>query len=154
MSWQPSAWCSAPTGTAHGLLRLPAAPAFRLWLRDEIDAIADLVRDTQTSIVELAARHADAVMPGYTHLQRAQPVMFAHWCLAYFEMLKRDRDRLADARKRVNILPLGSGALAGAGFPVDREAVARELGFEGISANSLDAVSDRDLLSNSHPPAR
>ncbi|HQX55459.1 MAG TPA: argininosuccinate lyase [Pyrinomonadaceae bacterium] len=121
------------------------ATAFRLWLRDEIDAIADLVRDTQTSIVELAARHADAVMPGYTHLQRAQPVMFAHWCLAYFEMLKRDRDRLADARKRVNILPLGSGALAGAGFPVDREAVARELGFEGISANSLDAVSDRDF---------
>lgn len=121
------------------------ATAFRLWLRDEIDAIADLVRDTQTSIVELAARHADAVMPGYTHLQRAQPVMFAHWCLAYFEMLKRDRDRLADARKRVNILPLGSGALAGTGFPVDREAVARELGFEGISANSLDAVSDRDF---------
>lgn len=121
------------------------ATAFRLWLRDEIDAIADLVLDTQTSIVELAARHADAVMPGYTHLQRAQPVMFAHWCLAYFEMLKRDRDRLADARKRVNILPLGSGALAGTGFPVDREAVARELGFEGISANSLDAVSDRDF---------
>jgi argininosuccinate lyase len=83
-------------------------------------------------------------LPGYTHLQRAQPVMFAHWCLAYFEMLKRDRERLADAIKRINIMPLGAGALAGTGFPIDRQAVAKELGFDGVTANSLDAVSDRD----------
>lgn len=121
------------------------ATALRLWLRDEIDRIDDLIRQLQSAMVSLAERHASAVLPGYTHLQRAQPVMFAHWCLAYFEMLKRDRDRLADARKRVNILPLGSGALAGTGFPVDRAAVAGELGFDGVSANSLDGVSDRDF---------
>ena len=121
------------------------ATAFRLWLRDESDAIAKLVRDLQSAIGDLAERHRDAVMPGYTHLQRAQPVMFVHWCLAYFEMLKRDRERLADARKRINIMPLGAGALAGTSFPIDREAVAKELGFDGISANSLDAVSDRDF---------
>ena len=122
------------------------ATAFRLWLRDESDAIAKLVRDLQSAIVDLAERHRNAVLPGYTHLQRAQPVMFSHWCLAYFEMLKRDRERLVDARKRINIMPLGSGALAGTGFCVDREAIAKELGFEGISANSLDAVSDRDFV--------
>ncbi len=121
------------------------ATAFRLWLRGEIDAIDSLIRGLQSVIIDLAERHREAVLPGYTHLQRAQPVMFAHWCLAYFEMLKRDRERLADARKRVNILPLGSGALAGTGFPVDREAVAAELGFDGVSQNSLDAVSDRDF---------
>ncbi len=121
------------------------ATAFRLWLRDETDAISAFVRDVQVAIVDLAERHADAVLPGYTHLQRAQPVMFAHWCLAYFEMLKRDRDRLADARKRINVMPLGSGALAGTGFPVDRAAVAAELGFDDITANSLDGVSDRDF---------
>lgn len=121
------------------------ATALRLWLRDEIDRIDDLICHLQSAMVSLAERHASAVLPGYTHLQRAQPVMFAHWCLAYFEMLKRDRDRLADARKRVNILPLGSGALAGTGFPVDRAAVAGELGFDGVSANSLDGVSDRDF---------
>ncbi|MGB2750966.1 MAG: argininosuccinate lyase [Pyrinomonadaceae bacterium] len=121
------------------------ATAFRLWLRDETDAISALILDLQSAIVDLADRHKDAILPGYTHLQRAQPVMFAHWCLAYFEMLKRDRERLGDARKRINIMPLGSGALAGTGFAIDREAVAAELGFEGISANSLDAVSDRDF---------
>ena len=121
------------------------ATALRLWLRDEIDRIDDLICHLQSAMVSLAERHVSAVLPGYTHLQRAQPVMFAHWCLAYFEMLKRDRDRLADARKRVNILPLGSGALAGTGFPVDRAAVAGELGFDGVSANSLDGVSDRDF---------
>ena len=121
------------------------ATAFRLWLRDEIDMIDGLVNDLQAALVSLAERHASAVLPGYTHLQRAQPVMFAHWCLAYFEMLLRDRGRLADARERVNILPLGSGALAGTGFPVDRMAVAEELGFDGVSANSLDGVSDRDF---------
>ena len=121
------------------------ATAFRLWLRDEIDRIDEFMRLAQASLVVVAERHRDAILPGYTHLQRAQPVMWAHWCLAYFEMLKRDRERLADARKRVNILPLGSGALAGTGFPVDREAVASELGFDGVSANSLDGVSDRDF---------
>ena len=121
------------------------ATTFRLWLRNEIDSVDLLLKNIQISIVAIAERHQNAVLPGYTHLQRAQPVMFAHWCLAYFEMLKRDRERLADARKRVNILPLGSGALAGTGFRVDREAAARELGFNGVTANSLDAVSDRDF---------
>lgn len=121
------------------------ATAFRLWLRYEIDAIDAHLRGVQASLLDAAERHNSAVLPGYTHLQRAQPVMWAHWCLAYFEMLKRDRDRLADARKRVNIMPLGAGALAGTGFPIDRDSVARELGFDGISANSLDAVSDRDF---------
>ena len=121
------------------------ATAFRLWLRDEIDASSILVGNLQSSLISLAERHHEAVLPGYTHLQRAQPVLWVHWCLAYFEMLKRDRERLADARKRVNILPLGSAALAGTSFPVDREAMATELGFEGVTANSLDAVSDRDF---------
>ncbi|MBK6722935.1 MAG: argininosuccinate lyase [Acidobacteria bacterium] len=121
------------------------ATAFRIWLRDEIGEIDALVRELQLAIVDIAAGFSDAVLPGYTHLQRAQPVMFAHWCLAYFEMLKRDRERLADAFERVNIMPLGSGALAGTGFPIDREAVAAELGFASVSANSLDAVSDRDF---------
>ncbi|MDM7921987.1 MAG: argininosuccinate lyase, partial [Pyrinomonadaceae bacterium] len=88
---------------------------------------------------------ADAVLPGYTHLQRAQPVMWAHWCLAYVEMFNRDRERFFQARARLNTMPLGSAALAGTAFPIDREAVAKELGFEGISRNSLDAVSDRDF---------
>ena len=121
------------------------ATAFRLWLRDEIDNISTLVRETRGALVALAERHRDAVLPGYTHLQRAQPIMWAHWCLAYFEMLSRDRERLADARRRTNIMPLGSGALAGTSFPIDRESVAAELGFDGVSANSLDAVSDRDF---------
>lgn len=121
------------------------ATAFRIWLRDEIGEIDALVRELQLAIVDIAEGFRDAVIPGYTHLQRAQPVMFAHWCLAYFEMLKRDRERLADAFERVNVMPLGSGALAGTGFPIDREAVAVELGFASVSANSLDAVSDRDF---------
>src|SRR5687768_5110963 len=121
------------------------ATAFRLWLRDEIDEIDQSIVGFQRSLVNAASRHDQAVLPGYTHLQRAQPIMWAHWCLAYFEMLSRDRERLGDARKRVNVLPLGAGALAGTSFPIDREAVARELGFEGVSRNSLDAVSDRDF---------
>lgn len=119
---------------------------FRLWLRDELDNISQFVAQAQASLVDLAERHSDAVLPGYTHLQRAQPVMWAHWCLAYFEMLMRDHERLADARKRANIMPLGSAALAGTSFPIDRESVAAELGFDGVSANSLDAVSDRDFV--------
>lgn len=121
------------------------ATAFRLWLRDEIDGLQTDVRSTQTALLAAAERHVRAVLPGYTHLQRAQPVMWAHWCLAYFEMFERDIERLADVNKRVNILPLGSAALAGTSFNIDREAVARELGFAGVSRNSLDAVSDRDF---------
>ena len=121
------------------------ATAFRLWLRDRVDEIDGFLRGVQQAIVAAAERHRDAVIPGYTHLQRAQPVLWAHWCLAYFEMFRRDRDRLADCRKRINILPLGSGALAGSGLAVDREAVAKELGFNGVTNNSLDGVSDRDF---------
>ena len=121
------------------------ATDFRLWLRDEIDEFANALRDTQEALLDLADVNRDVVMPGYTHLQRAQPILFAHWCLAYFEMLGRDRERIADARKRLNILPLGSAALAGTSYAIDREAVARALGFDSVSRNSLDAVSDRDF---------
>jgi argininosuccinate lyase len=121
------------------------ATAFRLWLRDEVTEISKVTRELQKSLVEAAERQKEAVLPGYTHLQRAQPILWAHWCLAYFEMLSRDRERLDEVWRRVNILPLGSAALAGTSFEIDREAVARELGFEGVTANSLDAVSDRDF---------
>ncbi|MFN2597894.1 MAG: argininosuccinate lyase [Pyrinomonadaceae bacterium] len=121
------------------------ATATRLWLRGEIDEIAARVREAQAALLDLAEAHREAVVPGYTHLQRAQPVLFAHWCLAYFEMLARDRERLADARRRTNVLPLGSAALAGTSYAIDRELVARALGFESVSRNSLDAVSDRDF---------
>jgi argininosuccinate lyase len=121
------------------------ATDLRLWLRDAIDLLQSQVRGAQEALLDLAEHHRNAVLPGYTHLQRAQPVLFAHWCLAYFEMLQRDRGRLTDARKRVNVLPLGSAAIAGASFPIDREAVARELGFDSVSQNSIDAVSDRDF---------
>ncbi|MEK6283526.1 MAG: argininosuccinate lyase [Acidobacteriota bacterium] len=121
------------------------ATDLRLWLREGIDQLSANVRDTQEALLELAEKNRDAVMPGYTHLQRAQPILFAHWCLAYFEMMARDRERLAETQKRVNVLPLGSGAVAGTSFPIDREAVAAELGFDTVSRNSMDAVSDRDF---------
>ena len=121
------------------------ATALRLWLREAIDELTIDLRDTQTALIDLAEANRTAILPGYTHLQRAQPILFAHWCLAYFEMLKRDAERLNDVRKRVNVLPLGSAALAGTSHPIDREAVARDLGFEAVSENSLDAVSDRDF---------
>lgn len=121
------------------------ATDFRLWLRDAIDDLVSVLALTQGALLDLAEAHANAMLPGYTHLQRAQPVLFAHWCLAYFEMLSRDRERLADCRRRVNVLPLGSAALAGTSYPIDRESVARELSFEGVSGNSIDAVSDRDF---------
>jgi argininosuccinate lyase len=121
------------------------ATAFRLWLRDRLDETDELIRAAQNALVGAADRHKNAVLPGYTHLQRAQPVLWPHWCLAYFEMFVRDRERLADARKRINILPLGSGALAGSGFDIDRSAVAKALGFDGVTRNSLDGVSDRDF---------
>jgi argininosuccinate lyase len=121
------------------------ATDFRLWLREECDRVAITVREVQVALLELAERYQSAAIPGYTHLQKAQPVLFAHWCLAYFEMLTRDHDRLADARKRINFMPLGSAALAGTSYDIDRELVAAELGFSGVTRNSLDAVSDRDF---------
>jgi argininosuccinate lyase len=117
----------------------------RLWLRDALDAILLLIRALQTQLVDLAERHADTVMPGFTHLQVAQPVTFGHHLLAYYEMLKRDAERLIDCRKRLNRLPLGAAALAGTSYPIDRSQVAAELDFGGLCANSLDAVSDRDF---------
>ena len=117
----------------------------RLWLRGEIDGLAGLLSGMQRALVELAAQHTTTVMPGFTHLQVAQPVSFAHHLLAYVEMFARDADRLADVRKRVNVLPLGAAALAGTSYPLDRERVARTLGFDGVCQNSLDAVSDRDF---------
>ncbi len=121
------------------------ATDIRLWLRAEIDGIAALLKRVRARLVDMAEAHAGTVMPGFTHLQVAQPVTFGHHLLAYFEMFTRDAERLADCRRRVNRLPLGSAALAGTGFPIDRESVARELGFESVCENSLDAVSDRDF---------
>jgi argininosuccinate lyase len=121
------------------------ATDLRLFLRWQIDSIQSLLADLQRAILELAEKHMDLYMPGYTHLQRAQPILFAHYMLAYFEMFKRDRARLYEVRSRVNILPLGSGAISGTGFPIDRERLARRLGFDGVSENSLDATSDRDF---------
>ena len=121
------------------------ATDFRLWLRTSIDELAGVVKDMQTALLDFANSNRDIVIPGYTHLQRAQPVLLAHWCLAYFEMLARDRERLSEVRQRVNVMPLGSAALAGTSFPIDREALASSLGFVGVSRNSLDAVSDRDF---------
>ncbi len=121
------------------------ATDLRLWLRDEIDAVDSRLVALQRALLDQAARHAALPMPGFTHLQVAQPVTFGHHLLAYVEMLERDRERLADCRRRVNRLPLGAAALAGTSFPIDRERVARELGFEAVAENSLDAVSDRDF---------
>ena len=121
------------------------ATAFRLWLREEIAELQQIVRGLQKGLLDLAERHRDAVLPGYTHLQRAMPVLWAHWCLAYYEMLVRDRERLDEVWRRVNVLPLGSAALAGTSYEIDREAVARALGFDAVTQNSLDAVSDRDF---------
>ncbi|MFZ5852979.1 MAG: argininosuccinate lyase [Chloroflexota bacterium] len=122
------------------------ATDLRLWARRSIDRLDAAIVAMERALVGLAEREGEAVMPGLTHIQPAQPVLFAHHLLAYVEMLERDRGRLADARRRVNVSPLGAGALAGAGYPLDREATAAELGFEGVSANSMDAVSDRDFV--------
>jgi argininosuccinate lyase len=121
------------------------ATDLRLWLREAIDQIVGRARASQETLLDTAEAHRAVVIPGYTHLQRAQPVLFAHWCLAYFEMLARDRGRLAEARERANVMPLGAAALAGTSYAIDREAVARELGFASVARNSLDAVSDRDF---------
>ena len=118
----------------------------RLYLRDRIDGLTDALRDFQQALVERAAADPDAIMPGFTHLQHAQVVLFAHHLLAYVEMFERDRERLIDCRRRMNVMPLGSGALAGSTLPLDREAVCRELGFDRITRNSMDAVADRDFI--------
>ena len=120
------------------------ATDLRLWLRGEIDGLLALLAAVQRALVAQAEAHAATVMPGFTHLQVAQPVTFGHHLLAYVEMFERDRERLADCRRRVNRLPLGAAALAGTTFPIDRAAVAHKLGFDGVCENSLDAVSDRD----------
>ncbi|NSL53687.1 argininosuccinate lyase [Uliginosibacterium aquaticum] len=121
------------------------ATDIRLWLRDTIDSILALIGDFQTNLLNLAEEHAATPLPGHTHLQIAQPVTFGHHLMAYSEMLRRDAERFADVRRRVNRLPLGSAALAGTTYPIDREFVARELGFDEVCENSLDAVSDRDF---------
>lgn len=121
------------------------ATDIRLYIRDEIDNILPELKRLQTGLVELAEREADSIMPGFTHLQTAQPVTFGHHMLAWYEMITRDVERLVDCRKRVNTMPLGSAALAGTTYPIDREYTAELLGFERISQNSLDGVSDRDF---------
>jgi argininosuccinate lyase len=117
----------------------------RLYVRAGIDQVQALIKNLQRALLDLAEQHADTVMPGFTHLQVAQPVSFGHHLLAYVEMFARDAQRFADCRKRVNRLPLGAAALAGTSFPIDRQMVAKELGFDGLCENSLDAVSDRDF---------
>ncbi len=117
----------------------------RLWLRDEIDLISDLLKELQIALVDVAEQNVEVILPGFTHLQVAQPVSFAHHLLAYVEMFARDAERMADVRRRTNRLPLGSAALAGTTYPLDRERVAKTLGMEGVCQNSLDGVSDRDF---------
>ncbi len=121
------------------------ATDLRLYVRNEIDRICAALSQLQRALVDKAAAHTETIMPGYTHMQVAQPVVFGHHLLAYVEMFERDRERLLDARRRVNRLPLGAAALAGTTFPIDREFVAAKLGFDGLCENSLDAVSDRDF---------
>ena len=118
----------------------------RLYLRDECDGLDTLLADLQRVFAQLARRYLGAVMPGYTHLQRAQPVLLSHHLLAYVSMFGRDRERLQDCRKRINVLPLGAAALAGTGLPIDRARVARELGFAAVSDNSMDTTADRDFV--------
>jgi argininosuccinate lyase len=118
----------------------------RLYLRHEIDELLGLIKTLHIALLDLAAQHTNTIMPGFTHLQVAQPISFAHHLMAYFEMLKRDAERLIDCRKRVNRLPLGAAALAGTSYPIKREYVAELLGFDGVCENSLDAVSDRDFI--------
>ncbi|MBW1680290.1 MAG: argininosuccinate lyase [Deltaproteobacteria bacterium] len=118
----------------------------RLFVREAVSHLDELLQRLQEALLDQAEKNVDLIMPGYTHLQRAQPVLLAHHLMAYFEMFHRDRDRLRDALKRVNVLPLGSAALAGSTFDLDRDMVAEELGFEAVSRNSMDAVSDRDFV--------
>ena len=122
------------------------ATDLRLWCREQVGVLQQSLKQTQQALLDLAQREKDTVIPGYTHLQRAQPVLLAHWCLAYVEMLQRDSERLQDATDRLNKSPLGCGALAGTAYAVDREAIASELGFSEATRNSLDSVSDRDFV--------
>ncbi|MCS7024394.1 MAG: argininosuccinate lyase [Bryobacteraceae bacterium] len=118
----------------------------RLWLRGQIDQARQRLVQLMRELLALAQRYPEAIIPGYTHTRRAQPVLWPHYVLAYFEMFARDWERLGQARRSVNVMPLGSGALAGSGFPIDREAIARELGFDSITRNSMDGSGDRDFL--------
>ena len=117
----------------------------RLWLREEIDQIGSQLARVMSALIEMARRHTGAVVPGYTHVRRAQAVLWAHYLLSFFEMFARDRERWMQARERVNVMPLGSGALAGSGFPFDRDAMARDLGFATVTRNSMDVSADRDF---------
>jgi argininosuccinate lyase len=117
----------------------------RLWLREECDQVRELLAAVMEALLDLAEAYPGAVIPGYTHLRRAQAVLWPHYLLAYFEMFSRDWERFGEARRRANVLPLGSGALAGSGFPFDREAIARDLGFDAITRNSMDVSGDRDF---------
>src|SRR5207247_2148432 len=118
----------------------------KLWVRDALDGVDARLLDLQRALVESAQRDRDLVLPGYTHMQRAQPVLAAHYFLAYVEKYQRDRERLADCRKRVNLLPLGAAALAGTSLSIDRDSVRRQLGFADLARNSLDISSDRDFV--------
>jgi argininosuccinate lyase len=118
----------------------------KLWVRDAIDEISSRLTALQSALLDVARRDSDVILPGYTHMQRAQPVLASHYYLAYIEKFQRDRDRLADCRQRVNVLPLGAAALAGTSLPIDRESVRRQLGFDSVAPNSLDVSSDRDFL--------
>jgi argininosuccinate lyase len=121
------------------------ATDIRLYLRDKIDNVINLITSLQSALVDLADKHTSSIMPGFTHLQAAQPISFAHHLMAYYEMLKRDKERFENARIRTNTMPLGSAALAGTTYPIDRKITAKLLGFDRICDNSLDAVSDRDF---------
>lgn len=118
----------------------------RLFLREKTDVVLRKLHELRKTLTDLADNHMDVIMPGYTHLQRAQPILFSHYVMAYYEMFTRDKDRFAECRKRINVLPLGSAALAGTTYPIDRKYTAGRLGFSGVSGNSLDAVSDRDFI--------
>ena len=139
-------------GAAGGMLHTArsrndqVALDMRLFLREEVQLVIDALNALQRELARAAKRHIDVIMPGYTHLQRAQPVLFAHHLLAYYDMFDRDRQRLTESLQRINVMPLGSGALAGTTFPIDRAYVAKLLAFPRISKNSIDAVSDRDFL--------
>ena len=135
-------------GEKIGVGRSPyeqAATALRFWLRGEIEEIQKNLRDLQTVLIAAGERQKEAVLPAYVNSQKAQPILWAHWCLAYYEMFARDRERFDEVWRRVNVLPLGAGLLAGTTLEIDRDEIARALGFEGVTANSLDAVADRDF---------
>jgi argininosuccinate lyase len=122
------------------------ATDLRLYLKKEISEISSKISVLQKNLIDIAEKNIAVIMPGYTHMQQAQPILFSHYIMAYFEMLQRDKDRFADALKRIDVMPLGSGALAGSAYPIDRDKLAKELKFSRISQNSLDAVSDRDFV--------